>query len=329
MIEPENKRRMEKLREIVDTEQPCRLDRYLAENRGLLSRSQLKLRLLNVQVNGLPVKLSKIVKTGDVFELELSEPSGTEILPEKLPLEIVYQDRKVIVVNKAQGMVSHPAHGNWQGTLANGLLWLAANEAGNAEAEKMRAPLRAGIVHRLDKDTSGILIAARDAETQEYLSQQFRERRTEKVYLGIVKGVPPLKSGRLDSYLARDTKHRKRFTVGEAGKGKRAVTLWECIGSNKPSRCGGQAYSLLRLRPVTGRTHQLRVHCKEMGFPLLGDPVYGKKDSCFPDASLMLHALSLTIKIPEKAEPACFQAALPEHFIAVLRELDLARLFNA
>ncbi|MDX9959291.1 MAG: RluA family pseudouridine synthase [Spirochaetia bacterium] len=325
---------MEILEGTVVIDVDSRLDRYIAENLGILTRSQLKARLVRAFVNGREVKLSRLVHDGDRFSLELEPEASRVELAEDLDLSVVYEDDSVIVVDKPQGMVTHPAHGNWQGTLANGLLgrFAAAREvagpAGKSSGEpsgepvgypegtqaEPSVPARAGIVHRLDKDTSGVIIAARNAVAQEFLAAQFRERSTSKLYYAIVKGRPPAASGRLDSWQARDPANRKRFAPSEQGRGKRAVTDWKLLGASGD-------YAFLALKPRTGRTHQLRVHCRQMGCPIVGDPVYAKKDARFPEATLMLHAAELRIIIPGESEIRCFSTPLPERFRLMMAAL--------
>ncbi len=325
---------MEILEGTVVIDVDSRLDRYIAENLGILTRSQLKARLVRAMVNDREVKLSRLVHDGDRFSLELEPEASRVELAEDLDLSVVYEDDSVIVVDKPQGMVTHPAHGNWQGTLANGLLgrFAAAREvagpAGKSSGEpsgepvgypegtqaEPSVPARAGIVHRLDKDTSGVIIAARNAVAQEFLAAQFRERSTSKLYYAIVKGRPPAASGRLDSWQARDPANRKRFAPSEQGRGKRAVTDWKLLGASGD-------YAFLALKPRTGRTHQLRVHCRQMGCPIVGDPVYAKKDARFPEATLMLHAAELRIIIPGESEIRCFSTPLPERFRLMMAAL--------
>lgn len=299
---------METLEGIVEAGEPVRLDRYLAETLRALTRSQLKSRLAGAMVNGREVKLSRLVRGGDVFSLRLKIEAARAESAEDLELAIIYEDEAVIVVDKPQGMVTHPAHGNWQGTLANGLLGrFSTARVVEQGAEVPAAPARAGIVHRLDKDTSGVIIAAKSAVAQEFLASQFRERSTAKLYYAIVKGRPPAVSGRLDSWQARDPANRKRFAPSAEGRGKRAVTDWKLLGAKGD-------YAFLALKPKTGRTHQLRVHCRQLGCPILGDAVYAKKDARFPEATLMLHAAELHIVIPGETEKSCFSAPLPERF---------------
>ncbi len=301
---------------IVEGPGNARLDVYVSETLRLLSRSQLKARLRSAAVNGRPAKPSRVLREGDRLSLTWEEeiPAGLE--PEDIPLSVLYEDERVIVVDKAQGMVTHPAHGNWSGTLANALAGRRPGggaEAGDRGSVPGAAPDRAGIVHRLDKDTSGLLIAAKDAEAQEFLSAQFRDRRVLKEYLALCSRPLPAPSGRVEGRMGRDPRDRKRFAPVETG-GKVAVTDWKVLERLGP-------YALVALRPRTGRTHQLRVHMKALGCPILGDPLYGRRDPRFPEATLMLHARRLRILLPGHSEPSMFTAEVPERFRRVLAAL--------
>lgn len=306
---------MESFEGIVGEPGNVRLDVYVSETLKLLSRSQLKTRLISATVNGRPAKPSRTLREGDRLALSWNAETPPGLEPEVIPLKVVYEDDRVIVVDKAQGMVTHPAHGNWRGTLANALAGRSSARrvdpgAGESEA---RPPDRAGIVHRLDKDTSGLLIAAKDAEAQEFLSAQFRDRRVLKEYLALCSRPLPAPSGRVEGRMGRDPRDRKRFCPVEEG-GKTAVTDWKVLERYGP-------YSLVALRPRTGRTHQLRVHMKALGCPILGDPLYGRRDPRFPDATLMLHARRLRILLPGRAEPSTFTSEVPERFLRVLAAL--------
>ncbi|MDR2943040.1 MAG: RluA family pseudouridine synthase [Treponema sp.] len=284
-----------------------RLDRYVSEILRLLSRSQIKARCLNAEINGKPVKLSRTVKQGDILELSWEDTPPQFIIPQDIPLNIVYEDERCVVVNKDQGMVVHPGAGNRQGTLANAL-YFRRRKHNKGEADG----LRPGIVHRLDKETSGLIISAYDDEAHAFLAQQFKDRRVIKKYAAIVHGTPKEKEGRIETFIARDPRDRKRFAVSSAGK--TAVTFYKVIKSL-------QNYSLVTLRPKTGRTHQLRVHLKHMGHPILGDPVYGYADKKFPGAALMLHSKTLAIVLPGETERRVFSSDLPERFTEIITGL--------
>jgi len=308
------------------TDLPCalRLDRYVAESLGLLSRSQIKARELKAKVNGKAVKISRPLKNGDLLELEWKEAEPVNIIPQNIPLNIIFENDRAVVVNKCQGMVVHPGAGNRQGTLANALYYRrlqkgVAENMGNAEG------LRPGIVHRLDKDTSGVMIAAYDDEALAFLAGQFKSRKAKKTYLAIVSGIPKEKKGRIETCIARDPKDRKRFAVvsqgrqvsqeKQAARGRYALTLYSVIKTWK-------SHSLVLLRPKTGRTHQLRVHLRSLGHPITGDSLYGHADDLFPNASLMLHARRLAITLPGETEARVFKAPLPQRFTEMISRLN-------
>jgi 23S rRNA pseudouridine1911/1915/1917 synthase len=301
-----------------------RLDSYIAEKLAILTRSQVKARGLKALVNGKDVKASHLVKAGDALELSWDEAESPVLVGEDLPLDVIYEDDKVIVINKAQGMVVHPGAGNFRGTLANALLYRRIQK-GKAASDS----LRPGIVHRLDKDTSGVLIAAWDDATLAYLGNQFKEHTVRKTYAAIIQGEPPEKEGTIETRICRDSRNRKLFTVcpRDSGRGKIAITRYRCLWTR---HAGGQSYSFLVLKPRTGRTHQLRVHLKYLGCPILGDPLYGKSDKKFPKATLMLHAAVLLIKIPAdipghpliKSEERVFRSPLPLRFKDIIQCLS-------
>ncbi|GHT68997.1 ribosomal large subunit pseudouridine synthase D [Spirochaetia bacterium] len=290
-----------------------RLDRYVSEQLNLLSRSQIKTRSMEARLNGKAVKLSRIVKPGDTLELSWADPESTDLESEDLPLKVIYEDSRVIVVDKAQGMVVHPGAGNPRGTLANALLYRRLRRWGGDKVPAGEG-CRPGIVHRLDKDTSGVMIAAWDDEALAFLSDQFKRRLVRKTYIAIVQGVPKETSGRIETLISRDSRDRKRFAVS-TGKGKSALTLYRVIRS-------WQGHALVLLRPRTGRTHQLRVHMRHIGHPIVGDPIYGFSDPLFPDVSLMLHAKSLAITLPGDTGQRTFKAPLPDRFHLMIERLN-------
>jgi 23S rRNA pseudouridine1911/1915/1917 synthase len=294
---------------VVEDQMPqnLRLDRYVSEILRILSRSQIKARNLKVKINKKDVKLSRYVKQGDAIELSWDEKEPDFIVPQDIPLDIVYEDENCIVINKAQGMVVHPGAGNRQGTLVNALCFRRLNSISNFTG------IRPGIVHRLDRETSGIIIAAYNEETHAFLARQFYMRKTRKTYIAILCGVPKEKKGRIETFIARDPKDRKRFTISSAGK--TAVTFYKVIKTWKN-------YSLIFLRPKTGRTHQLRVHMRYLGHPILGDPVYGCYDKKFKDAKLMLHSKKLEITLPGEENECVFSSNIPERFLEVIKKLD-------
>jgi 23S rRNA pseudouridine1911/1915/1917 synthase len=289
-----------------------RLDRYVAENLKLLSRSQIKARELTAAINGKDVKISRIVKSGDLIELSWNEAEPVNIIPENIPLAILYEDQRVVVLDKPQGMVVHPGAGNRRGTLVNALYFRKLALSATGVKPDATEGLRPGIVHRLDKETSGVIIAAYDDAALAFLAGQFKSRQVKKTYLAIVKGVPEEKKGLIKTNIARDPRNRQRFAV--AGQGKASLTQYSLI---KPWR----GYSLLALRPQTGRTHQIRVHLRYLGHPIIGDPLYGHADPLFPNATLMLHSRSLAITRFGETEKRVFKAPLPERFSEMIRML--------
>jgi 23S rRNA pseudouridine1911/1915/1917 synthase len=251
-------------------------------------------------VNGKPVKLSRIVRRGDKLELSWQKPETALLEPEDIALEVIYEDERVIVVNKRQGMVVHPGAGNRQGTLVNALLFRHKNLCAQES-------LRPGIVHRLDKDTSGVIIAAYDEQTLTFLAEQFKNRQVKKRYAALVVGTPHAREGRIESFIIRDPRNRQRFTVSERG-GKCAVTDYRLIRS-------WHTVSLLLVKPKTGRTHQIRVHLRHIQHPIIGDSLYGTPD---PRFSLMLHAKSLLITLPDAQVPRLFTTPLPQRFYSLI-----------
>jgi 23S rRNA pseudouridine1911/1915/1917 synthase len=291
-----------------------RLDRYASENLRLFSRSQIKARNLKAIVNGKSVKLSRPVKQGDALELIWDTPPPVELAAQDLPLDIVYEDAKQVVVNKAQGMVVHPGAGNRLGTLANALYFRRLNRPDSeSSGSENNGSLRPGIVHRLDKDTSGIIIASYNDEAHVFLADQFKARKVRKKYIAIVQGTPKEINERIETFITRDPRDRKRFAVSTTGRN--AVTFFKVLKS-------WRNYSLVLLCPRTGRTHQLRVHMRHIGHPILGDPVYNTADKYFSGVSLMLHSKSLAITLYGETEERVFSSPMPDRFTAIMQKLD-------
>ncbi|MFW6343693.1 MAG: RluA family pseudouridine synthase [Sediminispirochaetaceae bacterium] len=285
-----------------------RADKYIADFLELFTRSQLKQREVQLRMDGTAVKPSKPVKYGTVLEISYKPLPPQRIEAEKIPLDILYEDASVVVVNKPAGMVVHPAAGNFSGTLVQGLLY-------HVKSLKERFPdqeVRPGIVHRLDKDTSGVIAAAKNPESFAFLSRQFAERRVKKHYLAVVRGFPDPAEGTIRYPIARDRHNRKKFTWKRTD-GKEACTEYKTL-RRLPTFSN---LSLLLLKPNTGRTHQLRVHISSIGYPIAGDPLYGKSRQGEREWGLMLHAYSLTLELPEGGRKT-FRAPLPEGFRTLL-----------
>ncbi len=296
-------------RAIVDPDASgMRVDRYLAERLELFPRSQIAHRDVVVRVDGEDVKPSRRLREGEVVEISYSEPEPAAIVAEPIDLDIIFENDDVVVINKPAGMVVHPAAGNWTGTLAQGLMHHVRDLP-----DRFGDHARPGIVHRLDKDTSGVLIAAKHPAALAHLAAQFKKRSTTKVYLAIVKGRPPRSIGSITSPIARDPRNRKRFTVSETGKSAR--TQYRVLRHFSD-------YCLMSLEPHTGRTHQLRVHMAAVGCPIVGDPVYSRPDRRLPGARCALHAFRLTITLPGESTPRRFTARLPDDFRDVLKAVS-------
>ena len=302
--------------EVKDLESPQRLDVYVSQNTENFTRSRLKNGVEKILVNDKNAKLSAKVFNGDKIFIQWEDPIPQDITPENIPLEIIYEDENITVVNKKQGMVTHPACGNWSGTLVHALLYHWGNFTSEKnDFENPSGKHRRGIVHRLDKDTSGIIICAKNYQAEEWLQNQFKERRVKKEYIAIVKGIPKEKSGSVKVQMIRDSKNRKKFTTTEdSSKGKFSHTVYRCIATYGN-------YSLMKLKLKTGRTHQIRVHMKYLGCPILGDPIYGSKDPLFDSATLMLHSKDLGIRLPQSNEFSFFTSDTPVRFKKVMHKL--------
>lgn len=299
--------------EVKNLESSQRLDTYVSKNLESFSRSRLKNGVEKILLNDKIAKLSAKVNNGDKIYIQWQDPIPEALIPENIPLEILYEDENVTVVNKKQGMVTHPACGNWSGTLVHALLYHWGMT--ESKLDEKAGNHRRGIVHRLDKDTSGIIICAKNFNSEEWLKNQFKDRRVKKEYIAIVKGVPKEKSGSVKINMIRDSKNRKKFTTtDDSSKGKFSHTVYRCIATYGN-------YSLMKLKLKTGRTHQIRVHMKYLGCPILGDPIYGTKDSLFDSATLMLHSKTLGIRLPQNSEFTTFDSSVPIRFKKVMQKL--------
>jgi len=298
-----------------------RTDLYIAGKLRLMTRSQIKARALKAYINSKRVKISCPVKNGDRVLLNWEDEPARELIPENIALDIIYEDEHIIVVNKPQGMVVHPAAGNRSGTLANAIYGYVSGRVSDNTSGDCRPgglPGRAApfIVHRLDKDTSGVIITALDIGTQVFLQNEFKERRVQKKYIALCCGSPACREGILAAYISRDKQNRKLFTVSDSGK--YAVTKYKAA---RTFLFSGKSYTLFLLKPLTGRTHQLRVHLKHLGCPILGDPLYNTADRNFPGCTLMLHARKLLITLPGSGRQTLFKAPVPQRFRDMLEKL--------
>ncbi len=287
-----------------------RLDVFLSNRIEDLTRSRIQ-KLINdgnITVNGLSAKANTKLKAGDRIEVEIPEPKDAEIVAEEIPLDIVYEDEHMLVVNKAQGMVVHPAAGNYSGTLVNALMAYCGDTLSGINGE-----IRPGILHRIDKDTSGLLLVAKNDTAHTGLSQQIKEHSLTREYIALVYGNIKTDSGTIDAPIGRDEKDRKKMTITEKNS-KNAVTHF--FVEERFDK-----YTLVRCRLETGRTHQIRVHMSKNGHPIVGDPVYGRKKEEFKLNGQLLHAFKVGYIHPVNGEYMEFTRELPEYFREVLEKL--------
>lgn len=253
------------------------------------------------------------VKKGDEIIVTLPEPQPLDVQPENIPLDIIYEDDDVVVVNKARGMVVHPAAGNYSGTLVNALLYHCKNLSG------INGVIRPGIVHRLDKDTSGIMICAKNDAAHISLSEQIQAKTAKRTYLAVVRGNVKTDSGVIETMIARDKNDRKKMAVVKED-GRIAITEYKVL-----ERFG--KYTIVRCKLRTGRTHQIRVHMEYLGYPLVGDPKYSPMKTPFSIQGQALHSQTLEFTHPRTGERMCFEAPLPEDMHKIVTRLRLGQ-FN-
>lgn len=269
--------------------------------------------------DGRAVKGSKVLKAnyklklGDEIIVTLPEPQPLDVQPENIPIDIIYEDEDVVVVNKARGMVVHPAAGNYNGTLVNALLYHCKNLSG------INGVIRPGIVHRLDKDTSGIMICAKNDAAHVSLSEQIQSKTAKRTYMAVVRGNIKTDSGVIETLIARDKNDRKKMAVVKED-GRNAVTEYEVM-----ERFG--KYTIVKCKLLTGRTHQIRVHMEYLGYPLVGDPKYSPKKTSFAINGQALHSLTLDFIHPRTGEQMHFEAPLPEDMHKIVTRLRLGQ-FN-
>jgi len=304
--------------EIIDEGQDVRLDIFLSSRAIGLSRSraQALIRSGDAKVNDLPSKPSYKLKAGDKLVISIPPPSATVVEPQEVDFEIIYEDDSIIVLNKPAGIVVHPSPGHATGTLVHGLLKHCRDLSG------IGGKLRPGIVHRLDKDTSGLMVAAKNDLAHESLADQFRSGTVQKRYLAIVHGFLKGEGGKVNLPICRHPRKRKEMSVAASG-GRRALTIWKKV-AEFPS-----GFSLLSLSLKTGRTHQIRVHLSSLGTPVVGDSIYGygrnwwkrEKGVEAPIHRQMLHSSHLAFVHPTKSEFVSFEAPLPDDMAFLLQWL--------
>ncbi len=295
---------------VKENKENKRLDSYIAEEKSELSRTTIKRLLENAQilVNGTKQKASYKPEIGDLIQINMPELCKTELVAQDIPVPVIYEDKDIIVVNKPKGMVVHPANGNPDKTLVNAILAMCKDSLSGIGGE-----IRPGIVHRLDKDTSGLLIVAKNDLAHINMSKQIQDRQVIKKYIALVRGIVPEDEATIDMPIARSKKDRKKMAVDKDGKN--AVTHFKVLKRY-------DKYTLLELKIDTGRTHQIRVHMSYIGHPVVGDTTYSNGKNEFGIEGQMLHAKYLEFKHPITGETLKLEAPLPQYFENVLKKLD-------
>ena len=294
-----------------DKKTPERLDKFLVGLLQEFSRSRIQGLIADgfVDVNGQAAKKAgQTLESGFNVTVRIPPVVPTDLIAEDIPLDILFENDDLIVVNKPAGMVVHPAAGHASGTLVNAVLGYVP------ELEGIGGEERPGVVHRLDKETSGLILVAKNERAHRWLQDQFRLRKVEKTYLALVDGKPPTPSGRVEAHIGRDPSHRKRMAIVPESRGREAISEYKTMESFK-------AHTLLEFHPLTGRTHQIRLHCAFLGCPIVGDEIYGKKHSSIELERHFLHAYRLKIVLPGEKEPRHFEARLPDELERVLSAL--------
>ena len=285
-----------------------RIDSYLAANTEH-SRANIQRLIENekILVNGKKTKVSYKVQPNDEISIEYEEPKEIGLKAQDIPIDVLYEDCDIIVVNKPKGMVVHPANGNPDGTLVNAVMAICKDSLSGIGGE-----IRPGIVHRLDKDTSGVIIVAKNDKSHIALSEQIKNHEVEKTYIALVKGFVKENEATINMPIGRSTKDRKKMAVNK--NGKNAITHFKVIERFKN-------YTLLEVKIETGRTHQIRVHLSEIGYPIVGDVVYSNGRNEWGIEGQCLHAKSLKFKHPITCKEMFIEAPLPEYFQKVIEEL--------
>ena len=294
-----------------DKETPERLDKFLVGLLQEFSRSRIQGLIANgfVDVNGLAAKKAgQTLESGSNVTVRIPPPAPTNLVAEEIPLNIIFENDDLIVVNKPAGMVVHPAAGHSSGTLVNAVLGY------DPDLEGIGGEERPGVVHRLDKATSGLILLAKNERAHRWLQDQFRLRKVDKTYLALVDGKPPTPSGRVEAFIGRDPKQRKKMAIVSENKGRESISEYKTVEEFRK-------HTLLEFHPLTGRTHQIRLHCAFLKCPIVGDEVYGRKNSTVEIERHFLHAYRLKIVLPNEKEPRQFDAPLPEELERVLDNL--------
>ena len=295
--------------DVSDEETGERIDSFLSgKTEFTRTRIQQLIKDKNITVNGKATKSSYKIEENDEIAIEVPEAETTEIKPENIKIDIVYEDSDIAVINKQAGLVVHPAHGHYSGTLVNAILYHIKDLSG------INGEIRPGIVHRLDKDTSGLIVIAKNDKVHTTLTEMFQEKKIRKTYLAILKGKLNKSEGKIVTQIGRDKNDRKKMTViDDITKGKNAITNYKVVSQNN-------LFTLVKVNIETGRTHQIRVHMRHLGYPILGDSVYGRKDN---EKRQMLHAYKLEFLHPVTGHQMEFTGEIPEDFQKALKKSDL------
>lgn len=299
---------------IVEKNETMRLDAYISSNLPEISRMAVK-RLLEegkILVNGKIQKASYKPSLNDKIEIEIEKPKEIELKAQDIPIEIIYEDKDIIVVNKPKGLVVHPANGNPDGTLVNAIMAICKDSLSGIGGE-----IRPGIVHRLDKDTSGLLIVAKNDMAHIKMSEQIKNREVKKTYIALVRGTVPENEATIKMPIGRSTKDRKKMAVTK--NGKEAITHFKVLERYTTKNA---SYTLLEIKIDTGRTHQIRVHMAEIGYPIIGDSVYSNGKNEFKVEGQCLHAQKLEFKHPITEKEMKLEAPLPEYFKDIIEKLE-------
>ena len=299
---------------VVNEEDKIRLDSYIAKKDESLSRSMIQklLEESKITVNGNVVKASYKVQVGDRIQIEIEPPKEVKLEAQDIPIDIIYEDDDIIVVNKPKGLVVHPANGNPDGTLVNAIMAICKDSLSGIGGE-----LRPGIVHRLDKDTSGLLIVAKNDKAHINMSEQIKDRKVKKTYIALVRGTITENEATINMPIGRSTKDRKKMAVTK--NGKEAITHFKVLNRYTTSKA---SYTLLEIKIDTGRTHQIRVHMAEIGHPVVGDMVYSNGKNEFGVIGQCLHAKKLEFCHPITGKEMSFEAPLPEYFENIIDLLE-------
>jgi 23S rRNA pseudouridine1911/1915/1917 synthase len=293
-------------------EQAQRLDKFLVSRLPEFSRSRLQSLVRDgfVSIDGVPAhKTGQALEPGDVVKIIIPPPEPSHLVPQAIPLNILFENSDLLVIDKPAGMVVHPSAGHASGTLVHAVL------AHTPEISGVGGEKRPGVVHRLDRDTSGIILLAKNDASHHWLQDQFKGRLVTKIYLALVDGKPPTPEGRIEASIGRSSTQRKMMAITSPTKGRQAISEYRTLETFP-------LHTYLEVHPITGRTHQIRLHLAFIGCPVAGDVVYGHKNPSLPLSRHFLHAARLTIRLPGETASRTFEAPLPVELASILQQLQ-------